>query len=89
MGRFQIEFLLCCVEPILEIYNFASPYIYPNQNDIHGCIPNIYIDTSSFAQVMAQTLAILHWKAGVDENDVEFILASAPLSTEMRADEID
>ncbi|KAJ5192549.1 Protein of unknown function DUF3669 zinc finger protein [Penicillium cf. viridicatum] len=50
---------------------------------------DLQLVTSSFAQVMAQTLAILHWKAGVDGNDIEFILGSAPLSTQMRADEID
>ncbi|CAG9991528.1 unnamed protein product [Clonostachys byssicola] len=41
------------------------------------------LDTGSFAQVMAQTLAILHWKAGVDGNDVEFILGSSPVSTRL------
>ncbi|CAG9941242.1 unnamed protein product [Clonostachys rosea f. rosea IK726] len=41
------------------------------------------LDTASFAQVLAQTLAILHWKAGVDGNDVEFILGSSPKSTRL------
>ncbi|KAK7210351.1 hypothetical protein V2G26_017529 [Clonostachys chloroleuca] len=41
------------------------------------------LDTASFAQVMAQTLAILHWKAGVDGNDIEFILGSSPESTRL------
>ncbi|KFA81715.1 hypothetical protein S40288_11751 [Stachybotrys chartarum IBT 40288] len=37
------------------------------------------LDTSHFACVMAQTLAILHWKAGIDGNDIEFILGSSPM----------
>lgn len=36
------------------------------------------LDTSSYAQTMAQTLAILHWKVGIDANDVEFVLGRAP-----------
>ncbi|KAJ5795884.1 uncharacterized protein N7518_004424 [Penicillium psychrosexuale] len=49
----------------------------------------LQLDTSAFAQVMAQTLAILHWKAGVDGNDVEFILGSSPLLSPIpRSDEI-
>ncbi|KAI3294873.1 hypothetical protein DTO002I6_4245 [Penicillium roqueforti] len=50
---------------------------------------DLQLDTSAFAQVMAQALAILHWKAGVDGNDVEFILGSSPLlSLIPRSDEI-
>ncbi|KAK2612008.1 hypothetical protein QQS21_001973 [Conoideocrella luteorostrata] len=44
---------------------------------------HLQLDTSYFAQVMAQTLAILHWKAGVDGNDIEFILGSSPSETEV------
>ncbi|MCJ1236161.1 hypothetical protein MMC14_004138 [Varicellaria rhodocarpa] len=29
---------------------------------------------------MAQAVAVLHWKAGLDANDVEFVLGSSPLS---------
>ena len=42
---------------------------------------NLQLDTDSFARLMAQTLAILHWKAGIDGNDVEFILGSSPKRT--------
>jgi hypothetical protein len=31
------------------------------------------LDTLSCGRVMAQTLAVLHWKAGVGGNDVEFV----------------
>jgi hypothetical protein len=41
---------------------------------------HLQLDTSLFAQIMAQTLAIVHWKAGVDDNDIEFILGSSPLT---------
>jgi hypothetical protein len=36
------------------------------------------LDTHLYAKIMAQALAILHWKAGVDANDVEFVLGSSP-----------
>jgi hypothetical protein len=39
------------------------------------------LDTRSFAMTMAQSLALLHWKAGVDANDVEFVLGSRPQIT--------
>ncbi|KAH8641428.1 hypothetical protein IG631_04369 [Alternaria alternata] len=39
------------------------------------------LDTSSFAKTMAKALAFLHWKAGVDANDVEFVLGSTPQVT--------
>ena len=32
-------------------------------------------DVDGYAEVMADTLAMLHWKAGVDAEDVEFVLA--------------
>ncbi|OAP61061.1 hypothetical protein AYL99_03262 [Fonsecaea erecta] len=34
----------------------------------------LQLDTGAWARVMAQTLAILHWKAQVDANNVEFVL---------------
>ncbi|KDN67615.1 hypothetical protein CSUB01_04146 [Colletotrichum sublineola] len=36
------------------------------------------LDTAHFATLMANTLAIVHWGAMVDGNDVEFILGSSP-----------
>ncbi|CAG5165295.1 uncharacterized protein ALTATR162_LOCUS6775 [Alternaria atra] len=39
------------------------------------------LDTSSFAMTIAKALAFLHWKAGVDGNDVEFVLGSTPQIT--------
>lgn len=36
------------------------------------------LDTASFAKNMASALAVLHWKAGVDGNDVEFVIGSKP-----------
>lgn len=39
------------------------------------------LDTSYYAEIMADALAILHWRAGIDGNDVEFILGSSPMST--------
>ncbi|KAK2032698.1 hypothetical protein LX32DRAFT_167694 [Colletotrichum zoysiae] len=35
------------------------------------------LDTAQFARLMANTLAIMHWGAMVDGNDVEFILGSS------------
>ena len=39
------------------------------------------IDPKIYAIPMAHALAILHWKAGVDANDVEFVLGSSPTTT--------
>ena len=36
-------------------------------------------DTHKYAKTMARALAILHWVAHVDANDVEFVLGSAPV----------
>ncbi|WYZ41989.1 hypothetical protein EsH8_V_000884 [Colletotrichum jinshuiense] len=36
------------------------------------------LDTAHFASLMANTLAIMHWGAMVDGNDVEFILGGSP-----------
>ncbi|KAJ5920411.1 hypothetical protein N7516_011269 [Penicillium verrucosum] len=50
---------------------------------------DLQLDTCTFAHIMGQTLAILHWKAGVDGNDIEFIFGSSPLLSQMpRSDEI-
>ncbi|KAI9155764.1 Protein of unknown function DUF3669, zinc finger protein [Paramyrothecium foliicola] len=38
----------------------------------------LQLDCTIFARTMAQTLAFLHWKVGVDGNDIEFILGSSP-----------
>ncbi|KJY00575.1 hypothetical protein TI39_contig323g00044 [Zymoseptoria brevis] len=37
------------------------------------------LDTSAFADTLGRTLAALHWQAGVDANDVEFVLGSSPM----------
>lgn len=36
------------------------------------------LDTHHFASVMAETLAFLHWKVGIDAADVEFVLGRPP-----------
>lgn len=35
------------------------------------------LDTKLYARIMAQALAVLHWKAKLDANDVEYVLGSA------------
>ncbi len=48
-------------------------------------------DTMKFAQTIAKALALLHWQANVDGNDVEFVLgrtprfAMAPTAADLRA----
>ncbi|KAK7957264.1 uncharacterized protein PG986_006486 [Apiospora aurea] len=37
------------------------------------------LDTKMYADTMGRTLAFLHWKVGVDANDVEFVLGSTPM----------
>ncbi|KIW86444.1 hypothetical protein Z517_01841 [Fonsecaea pedrosoi CBS 271.37] len=36
------------------------------------------LDTVLYAETLAQTLAIIHWKVKLDANDVEFVFGSAP-----------
>ncbi|EXJ88351.1 hypothetical protein A1O1_05281 [Capronia coronata CBS 617.96] len=36
------------------------------------------LPTELYAQTMAETLAVIHWKAKLDANDVEFVLGRAP-----------
>jgi hypothetical protein len=36
------------------------------------------LDTAHYARVMAGALAVMHWSAGVDAADVEFVLGGAP-----------
>lgn len=39
---------------------------------------HLKLDTKMYATTMARALAIMHWAAGVDANDVEFVLGSSP-----------
>ncbi|KAH8674247.1 zinc finger protein-domain-containing protein [Xylariales sp. PMI_506] len=41
-------------------------------------LEDLRLDPELYATTMAQTLAMLHWGVGVDANDVEFVLGSAP-----------
>lgn len=41
-------------------------------------IEDLGLDADQYARIMAQTLAELHWKAHVDANDIEFVLAPPP-----------
>ena len=34
------------------------------------------LDTRTFAKTMAFALAIMHWSAGIDGNDIEFVIGS-------------
>lgn len=37
------------------------------------------LDTHRYATIIVTALAILHWKAHVNADDVEFVLGSAPM----------
>ncbi|KAL8932898.1 MAG: hypothetical protein Q9216_006622 [Gyalolechia sp. 2 TL-2023] len=56
-----------------------------------GEMEYLRLDTEQYAIAMARALAILHWKAGVDANDVEFVLGSSltfpcpPTAKDLRA----
>jgi hypothetical protein len=39
------------------------------------------LDVAKYAIVMAKTLAVLHWKVGMDGDDIEFVLGQAPMPT--------
>lgn len=39
---------------------------------------HLKLDTRMYATTMARALATMHWAAGVDANDVEFVLGSSP-----------
>lgn len=47
-------------------------------------IEDLNLDARDFAVDMADALAIMHWKAGNDANDVEFVLGSKPLQANWR-----
>lgn len=47
----------------------------------------LMLSTTYFAELMAQALAILHWRAGLDANDVEFVFGSSPQVAEMPTSE--
>src|SRR5690242_9292361 len=38
----------------------------------------LHLDTFMYTKLMAQALAMLHWRAGLDANDVEFVFGSSP-----------
>ncbi len=44
-----------------------------------GEMEYLKLDTHRYATIIAKALAILHWEAHIDANDVEFVLASAPM----------
>jgi len=39
---------------------------------------HLKLDTAMYAVTMARALAVMHWTAGIDANDVEFALGSSP-----------
>ena len=41
-------------------------------------VEDLALDGSLYARIMAETLAVLYWKAHIDANDVEFVLAPPP-----------
>jgi hypothetical protein len=43
-------------------------------------IEELNIDPRNFARVMADALAVMHWSANIDGNDVEFVLGSPPVN---------
>lgn len=44
-------------------------------------------DMKAYAQAMAEALAVMHWDAGIDANDVEFVLAPSPASQDCQTTE--
>ncbi|KAM0307598.1 hypothetical protein HYE67_000731 [Fusarium culmorum] len=42
---------------------------------------DLHLNTGYFARCMANTLAIIHWGAKIDGNDIEFVLGSSPAQT--------
>lgn len=47
------------------------------------------LDVHHYAQLMADTLAVIHWKAKFDGRDIEFVLGSAPAAVRHRLDRHD
>ncbi|KAJ4324700.1 hypothetical protein N0V94_001097 [Neodidymelliopsis sp. IMI 364377] len=52
-------------------------------NEMEG----LKLETSYYARLMAQALAILHWRAHLDANDVEFVFGSSPQCTQLPTDQ--
>lgn len=40
------------------------------------------LNVSYYAELMAQALAVIHWRAGLDANDIEFVFGSSPSVSE-------
>lgn len=49
-------------------------------------IEELQLDAEFYARIMAETLAILYWKAHVDVNDVEFVLAPPRIGTSVASE---
>jgi hypothetical protein len=45
---------------------------------------HLKLDTSMYAVTMARSLAMMHWAARVDANDVEFVLGSSPAKSSVK-----
>ncbi|KAL9105899.1 MAG: hypothetical protein Q9227_009010 [Pyrenula ochraceoflavens] len=52
----------------------TSPFKLQNFDLTLNEMETLNLPTTTYAKTMAQTLAILHWKANVDGNDIEFVL---------------
>ncbi|KAE9963881.1 hypothetical protein BLS_008844 [Venturia inaequalis] len=71
----------CLVRPYLgrRLGKFARPAFRFRNFPLHvDDMEQLKLDTHHYAKVMAQALAIMHWQAGVDANDVEFVFGSSP-----------
>ncbi|KAF2653308.1 hypothetical protein K491DRAFT_680611 [Lophiostoma macrostomum CBS 122681] len=54
----------------LNIFSLRNFPLHLDQVELLG------LDALPYAKIMAETLAVMHWAAGIDGNDVEFVLAS-------------
>ncbi|KAI4129772.1 MAG: hypothetical protein LQ338_002082 [Usnochroma carphineum] len=64
-------------------YKFFSLHNFPLQLDQ---IEELGLDRALYAKILAKTLAELYWKANVDANDVEFVLAPPRAKQSLQSD---
>jgi hypothetical protein len=70
--------------------HFGSCFRLRNFDLMANEMEDLGLDTVEYARIMASALAILHWEAGLDADEVEFVLGRSPaISMAPTADELE
>ncbi|KAJ5861859.1 uncharacterized protein N7529_009169 [Penicillium soppii] len=72
LGRRRTQMRTSEALPRLKVFSLRNYPLHEDQMEQLGISTN---DMHQYAQSMAEALAMMHWVAGIDGNDVEFVLA--------------